>query len=135
MWNKIKQWFGFGKKKESIKVPQSPPPAPTIKTRADISSTNYNRNNVSRTNYYRRNGRFYSNADDSLIENLMLVAVLTEMFDDNVLIMPTIESTEPETSVEEIDTVVESVRETYIAPEPSASYDSGSSYDSGNSYD
>ena len=137
MWNwllnVILPWRWFSKKPETV-TPESP--TPRARPAAPVR---YTRENVNRSNYYRRNGNFYSVDDDSLIEDLILLALLTDIFDEpleageisvEVDIVEATDSVEIDDSVEAdiaaIDAAVEEVRETrhwnepepYVAPEP-----------------
>lgn len=150
MFNWFLRLFGFGKKPvldtEIVTETASLPPK---------ISDSPTRKNVDRRKYYRRNGNFYSYADDSLVEDLLMMAILVEMFDEPDYI-PQDDSAVVESvadSVAEIDAAVEQVRETTSAPEvtyseptpyrvpdptpdySSSSSDDYSSSDSSSSYD
>ena len=133
MWNFLKRLFGFGKKPapvESVKsnVVSKPTAAPV-----PASKTVHTRANVKREQYYRRNGKFYQYDDDSEIEDLILLAILLDVFSDDIEMEERAEATEvlnemeepniedmieASTTVVDIDAAVAEVRETYVAPEP-----------------
>ena len=163
----ILNFFGIGKKEETTqpltegstsaavkaqKTSSRPirPPAPA---RPPIKKTS-----IRAKNYYRRNGSYYSSSDDSLIEDLMLLVVLDELFNDgdiresvsgNFTAPETPEPVEDLLDVDVSDTPVATLdtvstpEPTYVAPEPTPepepvreSYSGGSSYSSGsNDYD
>jgi len=114
------------------------------------------RANVRRAEYYRRGNSFYRYDDDSLIEDLILIGILTDMFDSDLDLQETVEMNESgfveapaAASAPSVDEIVErstpdypsqsyTPEPSYSAPEPdrysSGGYDSGgSSYDSGGS--
>jgi len=145
MWTFIKRLFGFGKKLPTNEVDLGTPP--TLKPNRAPKA-------VYKAIYYRRNGNYYLYEDDSLLEDLVMLAILTDMFDEseleyqeNNIVVQDIVPEEPETTVQSIDAAVEEIRqetsytdtsselettrERYVS-EPS-SYDSSSSYDSGSS--
>jgi len=134
----------FGKKdtpitKSATVAPGSVPPRPTPTP---------TRKNVDRTKYYRKNGNFYSIDDGSLIEDLLMVAILTEMFDEPDYVPQNDGGVdELAADVAAVDAAVEresKILETpeYVepeptyTPEPTRSYASGASdYGSSSSYD
>lgn len=141
MFNWFLRLFGFGKKDETTNVNV------TEKTRA--SSVTPTRKNVDRTKYYRKNGNFYAYEDDSLVEDLLMVAILVEMFDEPDYI-PQDDGLTEEASIDDdaaaIDAAVEQIREETAAPEvvysdptpvrvpdPTPDYSSSSSSDYGSS--
>lgn len=181
-WQTVKEFFGFGDSTVPNK-PTAPPPAPTaghdhspppapvretsapdlqvvapVTTRQPQISLKKAQARKARTNprnYYRRGGKYYSLMDDSLIEDILLLYVLTDLFSDNDVPdyneVEMARAVEPEITEEPVEDlldidvsetpVVEA--ETYSAPEPtysepepvreSSSFSSGSSYSSGSS--
>lgn len=154
MWNWIKKLFGFGKKAEAPKKPTAPVITPqsierTVAAHKSVARRRaVTRANIRRSDYYRRGNKYYYADDDSLIEDLFVLALVMDAFGDT---RPT-DVVEPEindnieSDVDAIDAAEERIRAAYVAPEPeprrtpepaysepepSRSYDSGSSYDSG----
>ena len=180
-WQTVKEFFGCGGdtaqpltegKTKSPEVgtvpnkPTAPPPAPlrVVKPRQSQISLKKAKARKAGTNpkhYYRRGGSYYNVSDGSLIEDLLLLYVLTELFsadeigdyDSSVTETITAEPVEDLLDIDVSSTPVveaETFREpapaytppepTYSEPEPvreSSSYSSGSSdsssYDSGSS--
>ncbi len=155
MFNWLLRLFGFGKKTETVtetaslpKVESTAMPAVTPAVGGTPTPT---RKNVDRTKYYRKNGNFYSIDDDSLIDDLLMLAILVEMFNEpdyvpqeDVVVIDdsAAEAAAIDASVERESKVV--VAPEYVAPEPSytpeptRSYATGSDYsssDSSSSYD
>lgn len=105
------------------------------------------KSSVNAKKYYKRGGRFYSTDDDCLIEDVLMLVVLAELFDDGDIVDMdvAVESTAPPEDLLDIDVSETPVVEapSYTPPEPSYtpepepvkqdSYSSGSSYGSGSS--
>ena len=68
MWKWIKSLFGFS-------TPAETTPAPKKTVRPAVTRTN-----IRRSDYYRRGNNFYYYDDDSLIEDLILLDMLTDIF-------------------------------------------------------
>ena len=164
-WQNMKEFFGLGGTvvEETAGHDHFPPPRPpravpdlqvvqpiTAKQpQISLKKAQACKAKTNPKNYYRRGGRYYSAEDDSLIEDLVLLYVLSELFSDNDIAQyndgefPSREVTEDLLDVDVSSTpVVEAVPEpSYSAPDPEPTrYDSGSSYssgssDSGSSYD
>ena len=173
-WQTVKEFFGFGGTvvEETAGHDYSPPPPPprqiqpapdlqvvqpvTVRQpQISLKKAHARKAKTNPKNYYRRGGRYYSVENDSLIEDLILIYVLSELFTEadvdqyNDGEFPEREVTEDLLDVDVSSTpVVEAVPEPYVAPEPAYTppepeptrYDSGSSYssgssDSGSSYD
>jgi len=135
MFNFLKVLFGGATTTKTVK-PIANPPKPQPK---------YTRGNTSRKDYYLKNGSYYSVEDDSLIEDLILIALLSEMFSDDVesyeaeyneSINDELITDERSNDIAEILAAEESAREAY-SPEPvrtpEPSYDSSDSYSSSDS--
>lgn len=188
IWQSIKTYFGYddgtiplteGSTRAQVKVqstvpsrPKSPakPPekaTPTLRVIAPVTKqpqislkkAQARKAKTNPKNYYRRGGNYYSSENDSLIEDLMLLYVLSELFTENDIPQyndGNFAANENTFDVNEINEVPEDlldidVRSTpvveatpepsYTAPEPepvresySSGYsDSSSSYDSGSS--
>ncbi len=82
----ILNFFGLGKKEETsqpltegstLSSVKTQPERPQPPARPPIKKTS-----IRAKNYYRRKGNYYSSSDDSLIEDLMLLVVLNELFSD-----------------------------------------------------
>jgi len=155
--NVLLPWRWFAKKEAVVTAPVTPPPS-------GVPSVNHYRDRAYYRNaYYRRGNNFYSVDGDSLVDDLVLLTLLMNAFDDEVYAdemidevsvgddIPVLENVvEVESSIETdiaaIDAAEEAVREKisepawvepepYVPePEPSRSYsDYSSSYDSGSS--
>ena len=72
MWNYILTLFGFGKS-------ATPAVASRPAARTPVQVT---KKSTLRGKYYRRGSEYYSCADDSLIEDILLIGLLTEMYDE-----------------------------------------------------
>ena len=119
----------FGKTKKASKRPVPP------------TGQKFTTKNVRKSDYYLNNGKYYAMEDDSLIEDLILLAVIAELYNTDVVDVDEGAGGTPVSSAAEdiaaIDAAAESVREEYSRPEPvysapepsysSDSYDSGSS--------
>jgi len=140
-WNLIFPWRWFSKKETSAAAPITRGSAVNTQRR---NPEHYRSNTHYRAKYYRRDGNYYSTDDDSLIEDLILIALLANVFDSADA--DTSETNEPETNIEEdiaaIDVAAEEVRKAYVEPEsyaapepePSRNYvGDGSDYDGGGS--
>ena len=95
-WQTIKEFFGFGGTvvEETAGHDHSPPPPPpkpalrviepvTRQPQISLKKAQARKVKTNPKHYYRRGGNYYSTEDDSLIEDLMLLYVLSELFTDN----------------------------------------------------
>jgi hypothetical protein len=150
MWNFILTLFGLGKSGTPAVASRPPSRTPVQVTKKSTL----------RGKYYRRGNEYYSCDDDSLIEDILLIGLLTEMYDEgdineyegeiDVYADPVTEA--PEENLLDMDvssTPVEAVPETEwkievpadveptpptFEPEPEPTrYSSGSSFASGSS--
>ena len=70
MWQAILRFFGFGKR---------PGTGPSV-------SPKFTKKNILPSNYYRRGGKYFAVNDDSLIEDLLLLAILEEYYDEGAIV-------------------------------------------------
>lgn len=136
----------------STKRPPTPIPVPVAaqkkRKRHAPQKRTVTKSSVNAKKYYKRGGSFYSIDDDCLIEDVLMLVVLAELFDDgDITDMDVSESTEDLLDIDVSETpVVDSTEwkvEVPAEPEPIAPkfesepeptrYDSGSSYASGSS--
>lgn len=109
----LKNFFGMGIAGHNHSPAPPPPPAPARIKKTALQSKNY----------YRRNGKFYSSLDDGLIEDVLLLLAIQELFDDGDIheYADTVEETditEDLLDVDVSDTPVFAV-ESIPTPEPS----------------
>ena len=158
-WQTVKEFFGFGgnavEETATMDVSRPIQAAPTLRViepvtvrqpQISLKKAQVRKAKTNPKNYYRRGGRYYSTTDDSLIEDLMLLYILSELFSEDEVAQyndgefPAREVTEdlqdidvsstPVVAVETISTA----KPSYTPPEPEPTrYDSGSSYSSGSS--
>jgi len=129
MWNWllniILPWRWFKKKEEpTLAEPVSAEDAAT-KTAVNANATparnpeHYRSRAHYREKYYRRGNNFYSVDDDSMIEDLILLTLLMDVFDEqDAEAAEIVEETNTEEDVAAIDAAVEEVRDNYVEPEP-----------------
>ena len=142
MWNWllniILPWRWFKKKEEPTTLAAHTPAEDAVsRTYVDTSLTparnpeHYKSRAHYREKYYRRGNNFYDVDDDSLIEDLILLTLLMDIFDDveaqeiveDIVIN---ENIEPETNIADdiaaIDAAEEAVRESYVEPDRLSDY-------------
>lgn len=111
--------------------PPSPRPRETLKTAGKKKKYNLSKISYAR-NYYRRNGSFYDMETDSLIEDLLLLSVLTDFYDDGLIFDK--QNPNQEDVIESFDQspTYSNMSADYVREEPAperSSYDSDSSDD------
>lgn len=77
-WQTVKEFFGFGTTAVDETAGHSWSPAPPPLT----GSRPIRKSSLRAGNYYRRNGRFYSSIDGGLIEDVLMLVAIQELFDD-----------------------------------------------------
>ena len=161
MWAAIKRFFGFGQSETVVveptenRVPKASKPEYSLPEVGDIpvmptgippapqpiQKKRHTRKNVVKSKYYRRGGDYYDIEDDSLIMDLALVVILSEMFTaeedwdfvetpEDAVVAGVVEAydsdeiaiaaaeVEPETTVSDIDAAVAEVAASIPDPAP-----------------